>query len=244
VLDELATVVEMDVPAIVARLTARIAAAPTDPQPSDNIFVEDVFPPAVYRELLARLPDDDAMDFLRHRDALTPDRRSTRRILDLTEESLERLPAEHRPFWRAMIQVFTAPALVDAVVRKFQRALDERFDGAVPELVAVPLLYRDYPGYRISIHPDAETKLATLQFYLPADESQIHLGTTFHRRDGETFEELKTNPFKPNSAYAFVRTEESWHSVRELGPHEAVRNTIALTFFVRGQEYRSAPRPM
>ena len=38
-----------------------------------------------------------------------------------------------------------------------------------------------------------------------------------------------------------MRTEESWHSVEELGPDEGVRNSIALTFYIKGQEYRSAP---
>src|SRR4051812_20458213 len=98
-------------------------------------------------------------------------------------------------------------------------------------MIAVPLLYRDFPGYRIRIHPDTPKKLITLQFYLPVDNNQYHLGTTFHRKRNGAFEEVKTNPFAPNCAYAFVRTDESWHSVKELGPKEHIRNSIALTVY-------------
>lgn len=226
---------------IVAQIVARIDSAPVDPEPDGNIFMEDMLPLAVYRELIARLPDDGALDPIDHPDAVSADGRTTRFLLDLTPGSLDRLSPQDRPFWEAMIEIFTAPAIAEAIVAKFAPTLRERFGGTMPELTAVPILYRDQPGYRIGIHPDAASKIATLQFYLPYDESQVHLGTSFHRRTETGFEKIKTNRFLPNSAYAFVRSEESWHSVDELGSDEAPRNTIALTFYIKGQEYRSAP---
>jgi len=224
---------------LVERIVSRIAAAPIDPAPCDNIFMEDMLPDNVYREMLARLPDDAALDPIDHPDAVGADGRVTRFLLDLTPASLSRFAPQDRPFWEAMTEVFAAPAIADAIIAKFKQTLQTRFGETLPELVAVPILYRDRPGYRIGIHPDAASKIATLQFYLPADESQLHLGTTFHRRDANGFERLKTNSFSPNAAYAFVRTEESWHSVDELGPNEPVRNSIAITFYIKGQEYRS-----
>ena len=231
---------------LIERIARRIAAAPVDPAPSGNIFMEDMLPAHVYRELLDRLPGDEALDPIIHPDAITADGRRTRYLLDLTYDSLARIAPEDQDFWEAMIAVFTAPEITQAIVAKFEPELRARFGNALPDLVAVPILYRDYPGYRIGIHPDTARKIATLQFYLPEDESQMHLGTSFHRRTASGFDRLKTNEFKPNSAYSFVRTEESWHSVDEMGPNENVRNTIALTFYIRGQEYRSdamAPTP-
>jgi len=224
---------------IVTRIATAIAKAPVDPEPCANIFMEDVWPEDVYRELLARLPQDDALDPIDHPDALAPDGRRTRFLLDLTHASLSRLHEDDRPFWEALIDVFTAPEISQAVVAKFAPTLRERFGSTMPELIAVPILYRDHPGYRIGLHPDAASKIATLQFYLPDDLSQRHLGTTFHRRNGQSFERLKTNPFIPNSAYAFVRTPEGWHSVDEIAGTDKVRNSIALTFYIKGQEYRS-----
>ena len=227
--------------ALVARIVERIRSAEVDSVPSSNIFMEDMLPGHVYRELLARLPDDSALDPIIHPDAITADGRRTRYLLDLTPESLERLEPADQPFWDAMIAVFTAPEITQAIVRKYEPELRARFGDAMPELVAVPILYRDFPGYRIGIHHDTPRKIATMQFYLPEDESQLHLGTSFHRRTAEGFQRHKTNAFAPNSAYSFVRTDESWHSVDELGPDEKVRNTIALTFYIKGQEYRSDP---
>ena len=227
--------------ALVDRIAQRIRAAEIDAVPSANIFMEDMLPLNVYRELLARLPGDDALDPIDHPDAKTEDGRCTRYLLDLTPDSLMRLSADDRPFWEAMIAIFTAPEIADAIVARFEPELRARFGDIMPELVAVPLLYRDHPGYRIGIHPDTAKKIATLQFYLPEDDTQLHLGTSFHRRTPNGFEHYKTNSFKPNSAYAFVRTDESWHSVDTLGAGEKVRNTIALTFYIKGQEYRSDP---
>jgi hypothetical protein len=225
----------------VARIVQRIRDAEVDQVPSPNIFMQDMLPDNVYRELLARLPGDQVLDPIDHPDAITPDGRCTRYLLDLTPKSLERLKPEDRPFWEAMVAVFTAPEITNAIVEKYAPTLRARFGDEVPELVAVPLLYRDFPGYRIGIHPDTAAKIATMQFYLPEDESQLHLGTTFHRRTADGIQRHKTNAFAPNSAYSFVRSDDSLHSVDELGPDEKVRNTIALTFYIKGQEYCSDP---
>ncbi|HEX8447368.1 MAG TPA: FkbM family methyltransferase [Sphingomonas sp.] len=226
---------------IVDCIRSGIAAAQTDPEPSENIFMENVFPEDIYQEMLERLPADDMLDDIVHPEAVAPDGRITRRLLDLTDESLTRLDPQDRAFWRKMMAVFTAPAITDAIVEKFGSTLRARFGDARPEMVAVPIFYRDYAGYRIGIHPDIGTKVATLQFYLPADESQSHLGTSFHRRTPSGFERLKTNSFRPNTAYAFVRTDQSWHSVDQLADHEKARNSIALTIYLKGKQYRSKP---
>jgi len=226
---------------IVARIVRRIEDALLDSEPCGNIFMEDVFPASLYRTMLACLPDDAALNPIDHPDAMTGDGATTRFLLDLTPESIARLPIGEGQFWTAMTEMFTAPALTQAIVAKFAPTLRERFGDVLPQLVPVPIVYRDHAGYRIGIHPDAATKVATLQFYLPEDESQAHLGTSFHRRTADGFEKIKTNAFLPNSAYAFVRTDESWHSVDELGPQETARNSIALTWYIKGQEYRSIP---
>lgn len=228
---------------IIERIVSRIAAAPVDPAPSGNIFMEDMLPTNVYRELLSRLPGDEALDPIDHPDAIDADGKPTRFLLDLTPASLSRLAPDDQPFWEAMIEVFTAPAIADAIIARFAPTLHELFGEELPDLVAVPILYRDHPGYRIGVHPDAPSKIATLQFYLPEDDSQRHLGTSFHQRSADGFERLKTNDFRANAAYAFVRTEESWHSVDTLGLNEKPRNSIALTFYIRGQEYRSEVMP-
>lgn len=230
---------------IVAWIVAAVDAAPIDAEPTENIYLEAALPPPVAAELLQRLPPDQALDPLQHREIVRPDGSSPRLYLDLTAAALERLPDQDRAFWRDMIDAFESPELADALTRKFSRTLTARFRGEpMPDLVAQPFFFRDHPGYRISPHCDAASKILTLQLYLPADEDQRHLGTTFNSREGDGFAEIKTNAFLPNTGYAFVRTDESWHSVREIGEGEAPRNSIALIYFVRDQAFPSPTRMM
>lgn len=227
---------------VLNQLIEKISAAPVDSRPTQNIYMEEMFPPAIYQEMLMRLPKDEDLDFIEHPDAVLPNGRKTRKLLDLSPESIERLQPEDRAFWTEMMGILTSTKLQIALFHKFRDSLEMRFGNKWPDAVTVPIFYRDYPGYRIGEHTDAPYKLVTMQFYLPRDNSQRHLGTSFHLRENNQFKLLKTNDFKPNSAYAFVRTDESWHSVKQLADHESIRNTLALTIYVKGQEYKSASK--
>jgi hypothetical protein len=96
------------------------------------------------------------------------------------------------------------------------------------------VLFKDLPGYRISIHADNDDKVVTTQFYLPSADSQARLGTSFHRRgdDGE-FEKVVTLPFTPNSGYSFAVTEGSWHSVEGVTEADGARNTLMAIHYRR-----------
>jgi GT2 family glycosyltransferase len=228
--------------AILERLIKKISEAPIDQLPSENIYIEDVFEHALYAQILKRLPRDADYDDISHPDAVTPQGIITRKFLDLSDTTIERLAPANRNFWHQMKSILSSEELLDAIVQKFGTTIEARFGKGCPRLSLVPVFYRDYPGYRISIHPDSVTKVATLQFYLPADDAQVHLGTTFHLKNGTKFEEYKTNPFKPNSAYAFVRTNSSWHSVKPIAADEKIRNSLALTVFIEGQEVTAKAR--
>lgn len=220
--------------AILDRLISKIEAAPLDPVPSGNIYMEEVFEPQVYQEILSNLPDVTSYNFLRGTE--------NRLVLALYDETIERLDGHERVFWEAMYKILSGKPLMEALVNKFSDEVHARFGDDRPEMVMIPTFYRDFPGYFIKIHPDSHTKVATMQFYLPRDNSQIHLGTSFHKQAGDDFVETKTNPFKPNSAYAFVRTDHSWHSVKKMAQTEANRDTLALTIYIKGQEYKQEPR--
>lgn len=224
---------------VMERLINKIRAAKIDPQPSENIYIEDIFTPEIYAEILARLPTDNDYDFIEHPDAVLPDGRKTRKLLDLTDASIKLLKKEDQDFWRQLKDILTSDALQKVLMQKFFARAKQRFGEKWPSMVTVPIFYRDFPGYRISEHTDAPFKIATMQFYFPKDDSQIHLGTSFHEKQNNHFTLLKTNPFKPNSAYAFIRTDNSWHSVKEIGPHESTRDSLALTIYESGSEYRS-----
>jgi len=128
------------------------------------------------------------------------------------------------------------------VFSKLAPDLADRFNvpvDQVPELPCVNeiLLVRDTEDYVIKPHPDGLNKLVTMQLYLPADATQIDLGTSLFKRHGRfsfggTFEEVKRFPFKPNSGYAFAVSDgpkrTSWHGRARLSGFTGVRHTLMV----------------
>ncbi len=216
---------------------AQIDRTPLQTQPFDHVCLSDLFPPEFYRQLLASIPADEHFHELRHRDALRADGSSTRLRRYLYPEHIRRLPAAVRERWLPLARLLVSRDLQDVFKRKFQRALEARFGCPIDRLnfYPVPIIVRDLPGYRIGIHSDVMKKAITVQFYLPADDAQRHLGTVFH--DGNAAEAaLRTRqmPFMPASGYAFpVQEEESWHSAKTTTDADGERRSIMLTYFVQ-----------
>jgi hypothetical protein len=209
--------------------------SPLRDAPFDHITLQEAFPAAFYREMLAQFPANAAFHPLYHHDAVRPDGSSTRQRLYLYPENLWRLPAAQRRIWRRIAAALCAPALEQAFKRKFRTALEERFQQPVERipLYPVPILVRDLPGYKIGIHADTLTKAITVQLYLPRDASQVHLGTVFHTSRKADDDRPMTMPFLPASGYAFaVRRKESWHSVPMTTEADGERRSIMLTYYV------------
>jgi hypothetical protein len=217
-------------------LATVIDRAPLRDTPFNHIALQEVFPPAFYRAMLAQFPAAAAFHPLHHHDALRPDGSSTRQRLYLYPEGLWRLPGPQRRIWRRVATALCAPALQLAFKRKFRAALEARFLEPIERipLYPVPILVRDLPGYQIGIHADALVKAITVQFYLPGDSSQRHLGTVFHtRRNADENDRPVTMPFLPGSGYAFaVRRKASWHSVPMTTEADGERRSIMLTYYV------------
>jgi len=214
-----------------------IERAPLETQPFDHICMRDLFPQAFYRQLLDSIPPVKHFHELRHRDALRPDGSSTRLRFYLYPEQLWFLPAAVRARWAPLARLLTSKDLEDAFKRKFRRALEARFGCDIERLkfYPIPIIVRDLPGYRIGIHADVPKKAITVQFYLPRDESQKHIGTIFHDGpSGEAALRTRKMQFLPASGYAFpVQQAESWHSAETATEAEGERQSIMLTYYVQ-----------
>jgi hypothetical protein len=210
--------------------------APLRTEPFDHIQMENVFPAGLYGDLLAKLPARDKFHQLYHRDALRQDGTSTRLRLYLYPEILWRLPGAERALWGKISQALCSKALEDAFKRKFRAALEDRFQMPAEKvgLYPVPILVRDQPGYRIGIHSDALTKAITVQFYMPGDTAQAHLGTVFHTtRAKDGTDRPLAMQFLPSTGYAFaVRKKESWHSAPTTTEGDGERRSIMLTYYL------------
>jgi hypothetical protein len=205
-------------------------------KPFDHIYMERVLNSASYRALLAAMPEQGHYHDLKHHDAVRKDGSSTRLRMYLYPELLRRLPEEQRRVWLPVARALCSRELELAFKRKFRRALEERF-GKPAEKIGVypiPILLRDQPGYRIGIHSDVRKKAITVQFYLPADESQRHIGTIFHESNTAPGAERTTQmAFMPSSGYAFpVSLTKSWHSAATTTPADGERVSMMVTYYV------------
>jgi hypothetical protein len=218
-------------------LVGRVEATPLEIVPFDHVYLEHLFPPDEYRQLLDHLPETARYRELTHREAVQPDGTSARRKFYLLPEHIMWLPRGQRAYWRRLSRLLRSRELQEAFKSKFRAALEQRFGCSIDKLSfhPVPMLLRDLGGYRIGIHGDGQRKAITVQLYLPRDESQAHLGTVFHEsRDGEAALRTKRLGFLPGAGYAFpVIRHKSWHSVPQTADSDGERNSLMLTYYVQ-----------
>lgn len=98
------------------------------------------------------------------------------------------------------------------------------------------LLIRDLAGYSIGPHTDSPKKVITVLFYLPKDDTDSDSGTSIYEPKetgfccaggphypANKFNLVKTMPFKPNCAFAFLKTNNSFHGVE---PWNSTRDVL------------------
>jgi hypothetical protein len=227
---------------IAQRLASIVERSQLQQHPFDHIYMDGLFAPDVYRDMLAEMPAAYRFHQLVHRDALRPDGSSTRLRMYLYPELLRELPESQRNVWVPVAEALCAPELEAAFKRKFSSALEDRFKKPVEQirLYPIPILLRDQPGYRIGIHADVPSKAITVQFYLPESGAQRDIGTIFHDgRDGDAAARTTQMPFMPASGYAFpVSATKSWHSAAQTSDGDGERVSIMLTYYAAEEPLR------
>jgi hypothetical protein len=223
---------------------------PTCDEPYSHFYLDSVFPDDVYAEMMAAMPaphDYRPLSLKKHQNA---DGVSTRDVLPLNSEGLSRLPQQQRELWEGVAAALTAPELKVAVFRKLATDLSHRFNCRPDEVEQIvsytrPSLFRDLEGYEIAPHPDGRAKIVTMQLYIPANRTQLHLGTAVYKRRFKSlqglyswhgrFDKVKQFLFQPNSGYAFAVSnslgKKSWHGREQIPPGSGVRNSILNIFF-------------
>lgn len=208
-----------------------IDRTPVTNDPFDHVVLEDAWPARDYAAILTALPADAYYRELKHSDARLPDGRSARLQFPLVAANIRRLPAGPCEFWMEVSRALTAARVIEAWQRRFASAL-ERVTGKSASRIRLrpyATLFRDLGGYKISIHPDSMRKAITTQYYLPADESQVHLGTLFHTRNADgSYALARTMRFGPNTGYAFAVSPTSYHSVNPMRADDKPRNSLMV----------------
>ena len=226
---------------ITGQLVKAVKEAPLETRPCESIHLSEIFDSGLYLEIVRRLPPAIYMDDFSCPDEGSKDEPVKRKLIDLTEASIARFVEQDRDFWREIMRAFCSPELYDALIEKFKVTISNRFGDDMPDIVIVPIIYRDFSGYRSAIHPGPSSEVVTLQINLPSDTAQSHLGTSFHAPADMGFQVIRKHLFLPNSGFAFARSDESLSSVDQMGENEFARSSIAVKIYLAGQEYRSNP---
>jgi hypothetical protein len=225
----------------------KIANAPVQRYPFAHFFIENVFPPDYYRELIENLPAQDTYTPIDETGTVKKGSYKDRHICEL-EDVVEKEVAAGREggFWEGLESWLMDDAFTNLIVGKFRPAIEERFGAGVQmSLTTDCRLVRDFTNYAISPHTDTERKLISLLFYLPRDDSKSHLGTSIYapedpkfRSDGtmhyhaKGFKHVARMDYVPNALFAFLRTDHSFHGVEPIADAEVERNLMLYNVYV------------
>jgi len=136
----------------------------------------------------------------------------------LSESEHQFSPIEKSRNVKGYPERFTAPCPVQ--LPGLQKLLCDKF-GVSGDFTDETLLIRDMPGYKIGPHTDSPVKVISALFYLIGQE-ETSLYTPkekdFRCKGGphypfEKFNKVGTMKFKPNSMFAFLKTDNSFHGV-------------------------------
>ena len=184
-------------------LLSAFDVAPILSDPFPHCYVENVFTSEAYADLLANMPKDYV--------EISKSRSVKGYPLRFTAQPSSEI-------WRSLYRNLRDGAFKKSLCEKFGI---EGWDGYEDEC----LLIRDHAGYQIGPHTDSPAKIITVLFYMPKDELPA-AGTSLYvpkRSDftckggphypSKDFDLVKTMPFRPNSAFAFLKTDNSFHGV-------------------------------
>jgi hypothetical protein len=237
----------------------QIANAPLRAYPYPHFYVQPVFPEAFYRRMLETMPDTEALTPMnefgtvgrvdektgeRAKSAFEPRYLADLSVLDVEEQANF---GNGSDTWRNIADWILGDRFRDLIIGKFMRGIGQRFGGDVRLVTDVEARFvRDMTDYSITPHTDMPTKLVSLLFYLPSDESLQSLGTSVYvpkdpelRCEGESrhrfelFKKVMTAGFLPNSLFGFLKTDQAFHGVEVIKQPAIERNLLLYNIYVK-----------
>lgn len=192
-------------------ILAAIDGAKIESKPYQHLCIDGIFPPAIYQQILAELPEQREYKSLEE----------VRGVAGYPERYCG-------PMDKGVFHELERALRAGPIRKRLCAKLGIVNDGLTDET----LLIRDLPGYAIGPHTDSPRKVLSALFYLPKDDSQLNAGTSLYvpringfrcpggpHYNAEGFKRVKTAPFAPNSVFIFAKSEISFHGVgRYRGP--------------------------
>ena len=234
----------------------RIANTPILEYPFPHIYVPDIFPADFYQELLRNLPPQGALKTLGELGRISGGEYPERGILPLTAQGLAALEAPRRDFWERLRGWLLGKRFGDTMIGKFAPYLSQRFsDLRNLRFDHEALVVRDRTNYALGPHTDTPSKVLSFLFYLPADDSKAHLGTSIYvpaepgfacnggpHYEFDRFRRMRTMPYVPNALFAFMKTATSFHGVEPIEEPDIRRDLLLYDLRVlQPQAQKPAP---
>lgn len=218
----------------------KIANAPINLFPFPHIYVRDVFPHDFYRELRKHIPPPTALKGLKALGRVAGDYPDSRQVLPLSVEAVKTLDEPLRAFWDGLASWMLGGQFGQILLPRFAEFLEARFgDLRQVRFHDEALVVQDYSTYSLGPHSDSPSKVAAFLFYLPEDDSLSHLGTSLYvpkspglratsgiHYEFADFERVATMPFLPNSLFAFIKTDISFHGVEPIAEQNVRRDLL------------------
>lgn len=218
--------------------------APIRPFPFPHLYMQEVFPRAFYQAIQDNLPVGGQWSPIAEKRRVTGYRE--RFVCCFDDASLADLDPPRQQFWRQFRDTFLRGSLKSFLLDKFRPHIERRFKADMPAAFRDELLLvQDIQQYALGPHTDSPRKVVTVLFYLPPDDSQEALGTSIYlprdpafvckggpHYDRENFLRLKSMPFRPNSVFCFVKTDNSFHGVERIGGEDCKRWLLLYDIYV------------
>jgi len=235
----------------------RIANVPVLHYPFPHFYLESVFPEDFYRELRAHLPELAVYKRLDETGTVPKGRYQERFVCPVADAEEAEFAAGNGTFWAEFNTWLMGESLARLIVDKFRAGFDERFgQGVDPRFEVDARLVRDFTNYAISPHTDNPRKLVSLLFYLPGDDTLSHLGTSMYvpkdpgfRCDGgphhpfDLFRKAATMAFRPNTVFAFPKTDRAFHGVDQIADEGVARDLLLYNIYVTKLVGQRPPEP-
>ena len=229
-------------PAVEEHVIYQLANAPLRPYPFPHLYVESIFPPEYYAELRDNWPSASRLTTLDTMGRVPAGAYPERFVMPLKQSKINALPDDAREFWAGFEQrILGSTRFLYAAMDKFEPYLRKRF-GAEFETTHFSheaLIVRDHSNYKLGPHTDSPRKVLSFLFYCPDDDSYSHLGTSIYtpvdpsfRCPGgphhpfARFHKVTTMEYKPNTLFAFVKTDNAFHGVDPIRDADVLRDLI------------------
>ena len=235
-------------------LAYKIANTPILNFPFPHMYVENIFPDDFYSKIQENLLEQKEMTSLADNDTDNYGLAGykERFIVDLAkEEAMSKVQKEKQKFLSELGEIFTKGTFSKLIRAKFKQFLDMRFQYLENVTFHDDIkLVNDKINYGLGPHTDKPTKVISILFYLPKDSSQEKTGTSLYlpkdpklldkklphtHYPHEHFHKVITMPFVPNSAFCFIKTNNSFHGVEKLAMKDTDRWTLQYNLYVNDE---------